>query len=77
MTIISTKYLTNGRGLPVTQTLVSHNGKYYIVSDNTRETIIFISDKDGNNSYEEVGSGTDTKDCFKQIENGQIMSFTK
>lgn len=75
MTIISTKQHTNGLGQTVTQTLVSHNGKHFMVSENPRETLVFVSDRKGKVSYaEEVGSGFNTADCLNQIENGQIMS---
>ena len=66
--------LTNGRGQNVKQTFVEHRGKYFVVSENPRETLIFPSDRRGDFSYEEVGSGDNTADCLNQIKNGQIMS---
>ena len=74
MNILSTKQHKNQQGQTVTQTLVLHNGKYFIVSENPRETLIFPADRTGKCSYVEVGSGFDTADCLNQIENGQIMS---
>ena len=74
MTIISTKQHTNGRGQTVTKTLVSHNGKHFVVSENPRETLVFPSNNKGEHDFIEVGSGFNTADCLNQIENGQIMS---
>ncbi|QDP62209.1 MAG: hypothetical protein GOVbin1807_208 [Prokaryotic dsDNA virus sp.] len=74
MTIISTKQLSNGLGQTVITTLVVHNGNYFVVSENPRETLIFPSNSKGEHKFLEVGSGFDTADCLNQIENGQIMS---
>ena len=66
---------TNGRGQNVIQIFVEHRGKFFVVSENPRETLVFASDRTGKVSYgEEVGSGFNTSDCLNQIENGQIMS---
>ena len=74
MTIISTKQLTNGLGQTVTQTLVCYNGKYFVVSETPRETLVFSSNSKGEHDFRDIGSGFDTADCLNQIENGQIMS---
>ena len=68
------KNITNGKGQLVTQTFVEHRGKFFGVSENPSETLIFPSDKTGEFSYIEVGSGDNTADCLNKIENGQIMS---
>ena len=74
MTIISTKQHTNGLGQTVTQTLVYSNGKYFMVSETPRETLVFSSNSKGEHNLIDIGSGFDTADCLNQIENGQIMS---
>lgn len=74
MTIISTKQHTNGLGQTVTQTLVYSNGKYFMVSETPRETLVFSSNSKGEHNFIDIGSGFDTADCLNQIENGQIMS---
>ena len=66
--------LTNGRGQNVRQTFVEHRGKYFVVSETPRETLVFPSNNKGEHDFIEVGSGDNTDDCLNQIENGQIMS---
>ena len=68
------KSLTNGMGQTVIQTFVEYRGKYFVVSENPKETLVFPSDKTGKFSFLEVGSGNNTADCLNKIENGQIMS---
>ena len=74
MTIHWEKNHTNGMGQNITQTLVEHRGKYFVVSENPRETLVFPSNNKGEHDFIEVGSGFNTADCLNQIENGQIMS---
>ncbi len=74
MTIISTKQLTNGLGQNVRQTFVEYRGKFFVVSETPRETLVFPSNNKGEHDFIEVGSGDNTADCLNQIENGQIMS---
>ena len=74
MTIHWEKNYTNHSGYTVRQTFVEYRGKFFVVSETPRETLIFPSDKTGEFSYVEVGSGDNTSDCLNQIENGQIMS---
>ena len=55
----------------IVQALVTHNGKYYVVSHATTipETLIFESDKDGNiTDWAEVG-GTRSEDIRTVINN--------
>jgi len=55
--LISKSETTNRFGVTVTKAHVKYNGTYYIVSDNSKEVIIFSSDKDGGCKYVQVGDG--------------------
>tara|TARA_B100001094_G_scaffold208149_1_gene202039 strand:+ start:46 stop:303 length:258 start_codon:yes stop_codon:yes gene_type:complete len=55
--LISKSETTNKFGATVTKAHVKYNGNYYIVSDNSKEVIIFSSDKDGGCKFVQVGDG--------------------
>ena len=55
MTIISTKQHNNGLGQTITTTFVSRNGKYFVISESPRETLIFPSNSKGEHKFLEVG----------------------
>ena len=73
MTIISQTEIEVSRGR-VQKTHVYHDGKYYVISENPQETLIFPSDSKGKHSYLEVGSALHTSEAILMIQNGQIMS---
>mgnify|MGYP003152539115 CR=1 FL=1 len=73
MNIISQTEIEGRRGT-VRKTHVHHSGKYYVISENPQETLIFPSDSEGKHSYLEVGSALHTSEALLKIQNGQIMS---
>ena len=73
MTIISQTEIEGNRGT-IHRTHVCHNGKYYVISENPKETLIFPSDHKATIDYVDVGSALHTSEAILKIQNGQIMS---
>jgi len=52
----------------VNQTLIHYNNKFYIISDNGKEVLIFLSDPYGSiTDWAEVGSAISKEDAINNI----------
>ena len=75
MTIIKhTTHFHAYHGYEVRKTFLSHNGKYYMVSESDKETLIFPAQSDGTHTWLDIDSALHTSDAIRKIQNGQIMS---